>query len=320
MGSTTGARNVQVNKPLSNVAIAYRPMGMIADKVAPIVQVPKQSGAYYVWNKADALRIENDQRAPGTKANIITRAMESGTYFAKNYALADLVPYEDIENADAGYLFTERGSRVENIMDKLHLSWEQRLANTVNSTSNVGSSASVSSAWSDSTAGNSDPIGDVNTAIYNVQDSTGWRPNRIIFSQTGWRNFREHADVVDRIYGNVTNGKAARVVTIENVKALFEVDEVLIGGAYYNSADEGQSQTLTQLWGENVLVYYAPMRARKDTPSFMYTYRWNKVMTMQAQVYQLPEEKAEKVEAGYYQDEKITASDLSFLITNTNSL
>jgi hypothetical protein len=53
----------------------------------------------------------------------------------------------------------------------------------------------------------------------------------------------------------------------------------------------------------------------------MYSFDWNKVkgFNRQAQVFDRPRNGAEEVQIGYYQDEKITGKDLSFLITGVNS-
>lgn len=319
MAFTTGVRALHINIPLSNVAIAYKPMNMIAETLAPIVTVPKQADAYYIWNSADAFRTEDDKRAPGTKANEITWSVDTATFYCENYALAHKIPYEDIENADAPQLLTERSGRLMRIKDKLYLNWEYRVAQQVNSGSNVGSYSGVGSNWSAQTTGKSDPIGDLNDAINNVEDSTGYKPNRVIFGKTAWRLYRNHADVRDFVFGSAGTGKNGRLVTLEHVKSIHEVDIVTVGGAYYNSADEGQSQSLTKIWDTNVLVYYAPTAPTKDSPSFMYSFRWNKVMTMQAQIFQLDENGAEKVQLGYYQDEKITGANLGFLITDVRS-
>lgn len=317
--SYTG-RDVHLDKPLSNVAIAYRPEGFIADMIAPIVPVPKQSDAYYVWSSADAFRTENDHRAPGTEANVMERSVSSGTFFADNYALKMRTPYEDLKNADAAQIFLSRQSRAEAVKDKLMLNMEYRVGQQCTSGSNVGSYSTVASAWTTLTNGNSDPIGNINTAIENVQDATGVRPNSIIMGNYAWRLLRQHADATERIFGSLAN-TGGRTVLQSHIKELFEMERFMVGGAYYNSADEGQSQSLSQIWNDNVLVYYAPMTPRFDKPSFMYSFRWNGVpgFNMQAEVFQLPRAKAEEVQLGYYQDEKITATGLGFLITGVGS-
>ena len=317
-GGFTG-HDVHIDVPLSQIAIAYRPEGFIADQICPIVPVNKQSDGYYVWDIADAYRIEDTARAPGTEANVIQRSVSSGTYFAKNYALKDRIPYEDIANSDAGGIFLERQSRAEFIKDKLYLDWESRVARAVTSGTNCGSYSSVDSSWT--VYANATPINDINTAINNIQDVTGQKPNSIIFGGYAWRHFSNCTQVLDRLFGSVGAGPNGRLITEDLIKTLFGFERVLIGGAYKNTTDEGQTQSLSGIWHDNVLVYYAPLTPRKDKPSFMYGFRWNSVpgMNMTAEVFDDPKKKAEEVQIGYFQDEKITAAGLSFLISGVGS-
>jgi len=313
--------DVHIDVPLSNVAIAYRPRGFIADQIAPIVPVPKQSNGYYIWDIADAYRIEETFRAPATEANIIEHGVNSATFFCRNYALKDRIPYEDIANADVAYIFAQRGSRAEFIKDKLLLDWERRVALLVNSGSNVGSYSVVASAWTDRRSGYSKPITDMITAIENSEGVTGIRPNKAVFGRYAWRYFRDHADVLDRIFGTAGAPSGGRLVSTQQVADLFELEKVMVGGAYYQTLDEGQAVSLAKIWNDNVLVYYAPDTPRIDDASFMYSFRWPGIagMDMTAEIFQLERAKAEEVQLGYYQDEKITGSTLGFLITGVGS-
>lgn len=316
MGLT--GRDVHIDVPLSNVAIAYRPEGFIADQLFPIVPVPKQSDGYYIWSLADVYRVEDDLRAPGTEANKVEFTVSSATFFCINRALKHTLPYEDIKNADAGFIFTERSARAEFVKDKLYLAWEYRAATKMTSGSNVGSYSAIASGWTGSGA---DPIEDLNTAINNIEDATGQKPNSIVFGRYAWRVFRENSAVLNKFYGTAGASATGRLVTQNMVKDLFEMERLLVGGAYRNSNDEGQSASLSLMWGDNVLVYYAPMQPRKDKPSFGYSFRWNEVpgMNMTAEVFDDPKKKCEEIQLGYYQDEKITASALGFLLTGVGS-
>ena len=319
MGYSTG-KELHVNMPLTNIAMAYQPKNNFGELIAPIVTVQKQSDSYYIFSIAEAYAIEDDKRAPGTEANRITRSVSSGTYFCKNYALKDNIPYEDIKNADVGILLMERAARAQYIKDKLYLNWNYRVGLQCSSGSNVGSYSGVASNWSDGATGKSDPYTDIETAIENVVGVVGsdYRPNRIIFGATAWKLYRHHADIRTLIYGDGA-GANGRIVTKEQVAALHEVDQIIVANPMYNSAQEGQTASLSYVWNTSVLVYYAPMQASKEKPSFMYSFRWQVVADMQAEVHQLPLSKAEQVELGYYQDEKITASTLGFLITDVRS-
>jgi len=244
MGAT--GRDLHVDIALSNVAMNYRPMGMIADLIAPIVPVQNQSNAYTVWSQADALRTEDDKRAPGTEANKITRSVSSGTYFADNYALKVDLTIEDRENMDAAFIGQLRNGRAEFLKSKIALNWEKRLADQVTSGSNVGSYSTITSDWIEHRAGYSDPIGDCQTAMENVQDATGFKPNRCLMGELAWRHLRKHEDVIDILYGTSGQGNV-RYASREQFKALFEIDEFLVGSTYYNTAEEGQTLSLSPL-------------------------------------------------------------------------
>jgi hypothetical protein len=300
-------------------------MGMIADMIMPIVRVGKQSDSYNIWSQADALRTEDDNRAPGTEANLISMSVDSAVYFADNYALKMGLTLEDRENADAAFLSEIREGRVMRIMDKLMLNWEVRVANLVTSTSNVGSSSTVTSAWTDYTDGNSDPLGNVWTAIDNVEDATGYRPNRIVFGAQAWRNFRRHKNVIDTVNGDsgiVGPSNVRGTVSQQQVAAVLEMEQILVGRAYQNTNEEDQSISLSSIWADNVLIYYAPMRPSRDVPSFAYSFRWQKPSIPNMAVERHPYDtktKSEEIEAGYYQDEKITSAPLAFLLNAVNS-
>lgn len=321
MGTARG-HDLHVDVPLSNVVINYRPMNMIADVVAPIVPVAKQSDAFNIWDQADAFRTEEDKRSPGAEANRITRSVSSDTFFCHNYALKEALTLEDRENMDAGFIKHLRTGKGKYVTGKLALNWEKRLVDKVTDSTYNGSYSTVVSDWLDSTAGNSDPLGNCHTAINNVQDLTGYRPNRAVMGGIAWRAFRKHDDVVSILHGNSGTGKA-RYATRENFKDIFELDQFEVGEAYYNSAAEGQTLSLASLWLDYVLFYYAPSGPSIDEPSYMYSFRWRRpgIPDMQAEIHPFDaKKKAEEVEVGYYQDEKVTGTNLSFLLTHVTSV
>jgi len=310
-------RDIHVDVPLSNVAIDYTPTGFIAESVMPIVSVAKQSDRMVVFDRAEIFRTEEDRRAPGTEANKIRRSVSSLTYFADNYALKHGVTIEDRENADPIYrqkLYNEAG---EYVSGKLKMNWEKRVVNLVTSGSNVGSFSAVGSAWTDAT--NSDPLADVNQGIDIVYDSTGTRPNKIVFGELAWRNFRRSDIVRNLIFGTNNGGGFAN---LDGVRALLDIETILVGAAYSNDAAEGQAEDLNQLWGDNVLVYFTPNAPSINEPSFAYSHRWTlpAIPNMQAERHPYDSKtKTEEVEVGYYQDEKIVGADYAYLITNVTS-
>jgi hypothetical protein len=318
MGYSTG-KDLHVNVPLSNVVMAYNPTGMIADQIAPMVPVSKQSDAYTIYSVAEALTIENYERAPKTEAVKIYRSLSSGTYFCKGYAAKDDISYEDLRNKDAGFVFLSEANRANYLKNKLYLGREYRAALTITSTSNVGSSSAVGSNWSELRNGYSDPVADVETAIDNVRGmSGGYEANSLLFSRIAWKYFKSHAGVHYRFYGDGT-GASGRVITTDMVKSLFGVERVLVGSALRNTTQEGQTAANTEVWGTCVLAYYAPPTPSVEVPSFMYTFEWTEMLPWQVEIHRDEKKKAEEVEVGHYDDLKITGSTLGFLITDVRS-
>ena len=313
----SSGRDLHLDRLLSQMAIGFMEADTIAGTIAPTVQVDKQSDAYSVFSRADALRTEEDKRSPGTEANKITRTISSETYYAQNYALKYPITLEDRENADPIYRQNLWNNAAQYVTRKLQLSWEVRVAALVNNTSNVGSSAGVASGWDN--AASSDPIGDLNTALDNVQDLTGTRPNRLVFGGNAWRSLRRNEQILDRVHGTTApQGFATRA----QVANLLEVPNIHVGEAYRNTANEAQAETLARVWTDNVLCCFTPDSPSRDLPSFMYSFRWAAGglpnMTAERHPYD-PKLKTEEVEVGYYQDEKITGAEYAFLLLAVNS-
>lgn len=314
MGATS--HDLHIDASLSQMALGYRPEGFIADMVFPVVNVAKQSDQYVEWSRADRLRIHDTKRAPSTEAKRIYESVSSGTYYAKNYALKAPVPMEDFKNADPIYLNNLNTGKTQLVLDGLLLDWEVRQANQVTSGSNVGSYTAVASAWTGSGA---DPLNDMNTMIDNVHYATGIKPNRIIFGLQAWKPFRRHSTVRDLIFG-VNNGGG--YATLQSVADLLEVDKILVGGAFQNTVAEGLGESLSTIWDDHVLIYYAPMNPSKERPSFGYSFRWNQPGLPNMQVERHPYDtkiKAQEIEVGYYQDEVITGDSYAGLLLNVTS-
>jgi hypothetical protein len=316
MGQSTG-RDLHLDRLLSQMAIGVAENVTIASAIAPVVSVDKQGDPYTVFSRADAFRTEEALRSPGTEANKITRSISSDTYFAKNYALKLPITIEDRENADPVFRQNLWNDGAEYLTDKLMLGWEVRVATLVNATANVGSSAGVASGWN--SAASSDPIGDIHTAMDNVQDLTGQRPNRLVLGLDAWRSLRRNDQILNRIFGTNNGGGFPSTAQIAN---LMEIENIHVGQAYRNTANEAQAEVLAKVWGDNALLCYTPNAPSRDRPSFMYSYRWapSGIPSMSAERHPFDAKtKTEEVEVGYYQDEKVTASEYGFLLLAVNS-
>jgi len=111
---------------------------------------------------------------------------------------------------------------------------------------------SGTSQWSDYS--NSDPIADVRTARTTIHSATFKKPNTMILGKQVFDMLAEHPQIIERIKYSQLG-----VVTEELLARIFQVEKVLVGEAGSNSAVEGQTDSLSYVWGKHaVLAYIAP--------------------------------------------------------------
>lgn len=316
MGAT--ATDLHVDKVLTEFAMGYTPMGLIADMIFPVVIVDKQTDIYLEADRGRILRRQDTSRSPGNEARRVERDFGSATYRCKNYALKDYITVEDKANTDPAMIFSKAESKAKGILDDLYQDWEIRVLDQINNTSNVGSSAAVSSAWNGAGA----PLNDVNTALDNVRYANGVPTTfmTIVYGPEAWDSFRRDSTVRNLIFGTNNGGGYPNE---EQVKNLLNVKRVLVAEGFENSADDGQTESLNSIMGDNVLVYFAPDSPSIDMPSFGYSIRWQQAnlpapLVVERHPYN-SRTHSEEVEAGYYQDEKITGASYGFLLTAVNS-
>lgn len=256
-------RDVVVDPALSQVSIAYRNEEYIAERLFPVIPVKTNVGKYYVYDKAN-LRRNKTARAIGAKANEVEYGLSTAAYATEDHALKEPVPFEIMEQADAA--LNPEVDATESVTEMLLIDKEVALATTMADTAVITNNVTLSGTdqWSD--FDNSDPFDDIRTAINTVQLAIGRRPNTLVLGQQTFNKLTDHPDVVDRI--KYTNGQA---ITAEMIAKLFDLEQCVIGKAVYNSANEGQSDSLAYIWGKHAWVCYVPKQVKLKQVAFGFT-------------------------------------------------
>ena len=307
--SNPTAADVHVDAALTDLAQGYVSQNYIWDQVAPVVTVDKQSDKYFVFDRDDMRRDEIESaRAPGTVATRGQYELSTDSYYCQDWAWGKQTADETNRNADAALNLQQTDTFY--CTDKVNLKIELNLATACFATSiwdtDIAGGAAVTTDvviyWS--TYATSTPIADVRAQADSIQKETGQRPNRMILGREVLSMLFDHPDFVDRL-----NVGATREVTLAALAQLFEVDQVVVGGASYNSAAKDATAVGAFAWGKNALLYYVPAAPSKDVPSAMYNFRWGPRSTL---LYRdTPAGKmADVVEVHDYVDTKITGSDL----------
>ncbi len=303
-------RYLGVDPMLTNVAIAYSNEAYIADKIFPEFAVKKQSGKHFIYDKG-RFRINDSLRAAGSNSNEVTLNLTTGSaYFCDDHALRQFVPDEDVDNAITPT--TPFIDATENATDMLSVSKEKALADYMANTGNLTQNTTLSGTdqWSDFS--NSDPFTDIETAKATVHASIFKKPNVLILGKQVYDKLKHHPDLLDRVKYSQKG-----VITIDLLKELFDVDYVLIGAAGYNSAAEGQTDSMSYVWGKNAWLCYIAPKITKKMVTFGLTYTWKKKKVEKLRGTDEEDRKGTYVRIGnmYYDQQAVTVL-AAYLIKN----
>jgi hypothetical protein len=78
-------------------------------------------------------------------------------------------------------------------------------------------------------------------------------------------------EVRSQLGANYTNAMAP--VTPQQLASALNVRQIIVPRGYYNSAKQGQTDTLAQIWGKHAWAAYIPAQPKKKERCFGYTVR-----------------------------------------------
>jgi len=315
MAEMTG-RDLHVDQLLTNISIAYQNGMYIADSIAPLVPVAKQSNIIPNYDQSHWFRNTAQLRAPGTQSERGWYAVSStNTYFCRRFSFGFEIPDELRDNTDAPYDLDRDGT--EFVTDKLLMYREVNAAATFFTTSvwgadKVGGTDFV--AWS--TYATSDPLVNLYAYMDEVEGRIGREANTLVLGKQTWVQLRWHPDLLDTIkYVQVG------VVTEQMLASLLGLNKLLIGRSIYTTSPEGTAEgsvTYTRIWGKHGLLLYVPEQASLLRPAACYTFAWNRVPNAISYIKRIREESRELdvIEGNSYFDQKLTASRAGVFIQN----
>lgn len=278
MGQPTNSA-VHIDRPLTNISIAYlqNAENFVANRVFPNLGVSKQSDVFWKYNREDFNRDGMKKRAPATESAGGGYNLATDTYYCDVWALHKDIDDQTRANTDDP-LSPDRDA-TNWLTHQFLISRERQFVSTAFTTSVWGTDVTgVSGApgagqvqyWSEAA---STPIEDVETARNTVLQETGFEPNVIVLGQQVWSALKNHPDILDRIkYASANNNPV--MVTRQTVAALFEVDELLVMKAIWNSGNEGATESNAFIGGKNALFCYRTPSAGLLTPTAGYTFGW----------------------------------------------
>jgi hypothetical protein len=170
-----------------------------------------------------------------------------------DYGLEDPIPFTDIDQAQQAGMRSPIDHATMQLTDYILLGHEVRTAAVVFDPANypMGNKTELTSndRWDVPSHDDSNPIDDILTGA----DACLMKPNFIAMGNVVWRSLRVHPRIVKAVHGN--DGDTG-IVTRRQVAELFEVEAVLVGESFLNTAAYGQPATLGRVWGEHCLLFH----------------------------------------------------------------
>lgn len=294
--------SVRQDQLLTGLAIEFRVENRIADQVLPPIPVSQEDGQYTVFGK-EAFNIPDAHRRPKKRYKEIDWTLTKASYHAEEYGLEMRI--DDRERRAAPSNVNLDSTTVEIITENLLNGREKRVADLVRSTANITQNTTIAAGpnrWDDASGG--DPIGDIDAGHAVIQASFGYTANAVVMGWDVWQALRRNPV----IRAELLDGEQ---LTTSRLATLFGVERVIVGASLYNSANLGQTETLVDMWGTDVILAYINPRPTDQRPSFGYqlrvddmaTFRWRDV-PVNCDVFRVRE----------IQTEKLVAANLAYLI------
>jgi len=111
----------------------------------------------------------------------------------------------------------------------------------------------------------------------------------------------------------VKHTRTGGIVTPDDLAGWFGFDKVLVGTAIYDTAVEGQTASVSYVWGDDFWLGYVPTTPALMEPASGYVFTWQDFTVSR---FREDQEKQDIIEAEHHTDEVICASDAGGIIYN----
>lgn len=297
---------------LTAISIAYRNASLIADRVLPrVTAVPKKQYAYNLYPTGTLFTVPNTHVGRRSAPREVNFESTRTPAEIEDYALEDVIPQDDIDQAAAQNLPKLEDRSTSFLSDLIALDREVRVAALVFASGSYPSDKRVTLSGSDQWShADGDPIEDIEVAL----NTPLLRPNIGIMGQGTWSAVRRNPRIVKAV--NKTSGDTG-LVRKEDFAEVFELEELIIGNAYVNTAKPGQTATLARTWGKHAAFIHRSTVADADRGvTFGMTVPYGTRVAGSMPDAKIGIRGGVRVRVGESVDEIITAPDTGYFVQN----
>jgi len=281
-------------------------MRFIADQILPVCGVRKKAATLSVTKRKN-LTVPETAHANGATFNRVDLYMDDMSYECTDHGLEGQVTDEDVENyADN---FDAEVEKTQAIKLKMQLARELRVRQAIFNTTTWDTSTAAlytnygSTPWDTVGTG---IIKQLQTVREKVRMNCGIPPNALIISESSMINLMNNTEIKAKFPG-------APVITEAMLRAamaaILGIQDLIVGQAVYNSADEAQDFTGAEIWPDDyaMVAVLGSEGLPRTEPQLGRTMRWDAYIgdLEYVETYREEQTKSEIVRVEQYVQEKI---------------
>ena len=252
---------VQVSVPISAFASGYTNSAFIAEQLCPVIPVDFPKGTYFSKSKVDVATAYDDLGGQESEASTIDYATTQTNFVCLDRMLQAFIPWKVIRAAQDP--LKPREAYAANVMQRLLLKQEIRVATLLQTTGNFASSNTSAAAakWTDEVLGA--PVKDIQTMIAAISPGDPGTTKLVMgLGLEAWQALARHPQVLGLRPGG---GLSGGVASTKEVAGYLGLDDIVVSDVVKNTAARGATATYVRCWDTTKAVV---VRVPTKVPDF----------------------------------------------------
>lgn len=296
---------------------SFTDVNYIGLECLPLMPVDLQAATFAKITRESLLRNEDATRGQGGDYNRTNYAAEDDTYVCKEYGLEHEI--KDDERSKYANDFDADAVGAEFLTNQLMRIQEKRIADLLfNATTFSGFTGQTASNVAWATAATANPQADVLAAQEIVRSNTGLEPRSMAIGKATYYDLLRVDEIADRIQYTAVPTVAAKLAILADY---LNLDEVLVGDAVYNSADEGLAHSGSDIWSTTYALVFVKGSGPLSNPGLGRTMLWraDSPTNITFEQYRDEPRRQDIIRARQHTDEEVFDAAFGYLIDVANT-
>ena len=223
----------------------------IGQKVMPVFASPVKAGVFpkIEIEGGELMKAESTKRGPSGTYNEVARKITTDNYTCVDRGLEERI--DDVFVRDMSRFFDVEVLTSKLITRSMMLDYEIRVANKLFDTT-VFNTTNASTAFTEANIATFDFPREVMEAKERLTRK-GIIPNTMILSDSLFNRVRRSSKLQTFLYGSLGAGTSYRLVNAQDIASAFNIPQVLVAAATFDTAAKGADQSLSPVWSSDYI-------------------------------------------------------------------